>query len=234
MDPSWKKKADKETKEYQIIMVFLMIAFGCSGSPGLFFFIIAGLSLYRSDLIKAAWNRILPGEKIRFKPAIIIGFVLIGILCFLVQYDHYIESRNPPPSSNQNDYYSLHSATPSPSPRPNPTPQPTHSPMPTPSPTPYQPRDDDIGITYEEFMQGFEEYKRNGGSGYSSDTWGEDNTTNEVTGDLGMIVYWTPGGKSYHFSITCPSLSRSKEIYYSTLQEAINAGKTDPCNNCAY
>lgn len=36
MDPSWKKKADKETKEYQIIMVFLMIAFGCSGSPGLF------------------------------------------------------------------------------------------------------------------------------------------------------------------------------------------------------
>lgn len=91
-----------------------------------------------------------------------------------------------------------------------------------------------ISSSSEEFMQGFEEYKRNGGSGYSSDTWGEDNTTNEVTGDLGMIVYWTPVGKSYHFSITCPSLSRSKEIYYSTLQEAINAGKTDPCNNCAY
>lgn len=83
-------------------------------------------------------------------------------------------------------------------------------------------------------MQEFEEYKQNGSSGYSSDTWGEDNATNEVTGDLGITAYWTPNGKSYHFSITCPSLSRSKTIYSGTLQDAINAGKTDPCNNCAY
>lgn len=46
-------------------------------------------------------------------------------------------------------------------------------------------------------------------------------------------AYWTPNGKSYHFSSNCTSLKRSKNILSGTLQEALNAGKKDPCNLCA-
>lgn len=69
---------------------------------------------------------------------------------------------------------------------------------------------------------------------YSSERWGEDTTTIEITGDLSRTAYWTPRGKSYHFSRSCPSLSRSQNVKDGTLQEALDAGKTDPCNNCAY
>lgn len=67
----------------------------------------------------------------------------------------------------------------------------------------------------------------------SSGTWGESSTTNEITGSLDRKSYWVDGGKSYHFSSGCPSLSKSKNIREGTLQDALNAGKTDPCNNCA-
>lgn len=78
-----------------------------------------------------------------------------------------------------------------------------------------------------------------GGAGSSSGgktqagSWGETSTTNEITGSLDKPAYWVDGGKSYHFSQDCVSLSRSKNIRSGTLQDAINAGKTDPCNNCA-
>lgn len=63
--------------------------------------------------------------------------------------------------------------------------------------------------------------------------WGEESTTNEITGSLSKTAYWVTSGKSYHFSENCPSLSRSRNIQTGTLQDALNAGKTDPCNNCA-
>lgn len=63
--------------------------------------------------------------------------------------------------------------------------------------------------------------------------WGEESTTNEITGSLSKTAYWVTSGKSYHFSQNCPSLARSNNIQTGTLQEALNAGKTDPCNNCA-
>ena len=66
-----------------------------------------------------------------------------------------------------------------------------------------------------------------------SGKWGESSTTNEITGDLNRTAYWVSSGKSYHFSESCPSLSRSINIQTGTLQDALNAGKTDPCNNCA-
>lgn len=69
--------------------------------------------------------------------------------------------------------------------------------------------------------------------GNGGGSWGEDRTTNEITGDLNRTAYWTKSGKSYHFSKDCPSLSKSKSISSGTLQEALNVGKTDPCNNCA-
>lgn len=67
-----------------------------------------------------------------------------------------------------------------------------------------------------------------------SGRWGTDDTTDDVIGSLDETVYWVPDGKSYHFDSNCPSLSRSPEIYEGTLQEAIEEGKTDPCNNCAW
>lgn len=48
----------------------------------------------------------------------------------------------------------------------------------------------------------------------------------------GDTVYWTPSGKSYHATSECSTLSRSKTILSGTLDEAMAAGKTDPCNVC--
>lgn len=103
--------------------------------------------------------------------------------------------------------------TPEPTPTPTPKPTPTPTPKPTPTPTPKSP----------------------GGSsgGGNSGSWGNGSTTNEITGSLNRTAYWTPKGKSYHFSKSCPSLARSKTIRTGTLQDALNAGKKDPCNNCA-
>lgn len=67
----------------------------------------------------------------------------------------------------------------------------------------------------------------------TSGPWGEDETTDETIGSSSRTVYWVTNGKSYHFSRSCPSLSRSDEIERGTLQEARAAGKKDPCNNCA-
>lgn len=57
--------------------------------------------------------------------------------------------------------------------------------------------------------------------------------TGEITGSPEQTAYWTPGGKSYHFSQNCTSLKRSKTILSGTLQDALDANKTDPCNLCA-
>ena len=50
--------------------------------------------------------------------------------------------------------------------------------------------------------------------------------------DNSRIVYWVPNGKSYHYRKDCSTLSRSKTILSGTLQQALDAGKTDPCNVC--
>lgn len=42
-------------------------------------------------------------------------------------------------------------------------------------------------------------------------------------------VYWTPNGKSYHYSSACRTLARSKTILSGTLDES---GKYDPCDVC--
>lgn len=54
-------------------------------------------------------------------------------------------------------------------------------------------------------------------------------TTNEpAQGD--KIVYWTSGGKSYHYNKNCRTLSRSKNILEGSVSEC---PKTDPCDVCA-
>jgi len=54
---------------------------------------------------------------------------------------------------------------------------------------------------------------------------------NGYTGD----AYWTKYGHSYHFSLECQALrnSRRENIYSGTLQEALDANRTDPCDFCA-
>ncbi len=42
-------------------------------------------------------------------------------------------------------------------------------------------------------------------------------------------VYWTPNGKSYHTTKSCPTLSRSKTILSGTVAQS---GKKDPCDRC--
>lgn len=58
--------------------------------------------------------------------------------------------------------------------------------------------------------------------------------TDGITGALSTPTWWTPKGHSYHFSRSCPSLSRSSHVYNGTLSDALDAGKTDPCNICAH
>jgi hypothetical protein len=59
----------------------------------------------------------------------------------------------------------------------------------------------------------------------------EEADENGYTGD----AYWTKYGHSYHFSLDCQTLRNSKRenIYSGTLQEALDANRTDPCDFCA-
>ena len=45
----------------------------------------------------------------------------------------------------------------------------------------------------------------------------------------GGTVYWTPSGKVYHRSASCPTLSRSKTVYSGTVNES---GKSRCCKVC--
>lgn len=66
-------------------------------------------------------------------------------------------------------------------------------------------------------------------SSESSTTVVTPSTPNKNNAD--RIVYWTPKGKSYHFSKDCPTLSRSKTILSGPLSEC---PKSDPCDRCTY
>lgn len=52
-------------------------------------------------------------------------------------------------------------------------------------------------------------------------------TTPSTSND--RIVYWTPNGKSYHYTKDCPTLARSKTILSGPLSEC---PKSDPCDKC--
>jgi competence protein ComEC len=54
--------------------------------------------------------------------------------------------------------------------------------------------------------------------------------TSATAPDKDRIVYWTPNGKSYHYSKDCRTLSRSKTILSGPLSEC---PKSDPCDICA-
>ena len=56
--------------------------------------------------------------------------------------------------------------------------------------------------------------------------------TSTADQETAAVVYWTPNGKSYHNSHDCVTLKRSKTINQGLLNDALSAGKTDPCNVC--
>lgn len=53
--------------------------------------------------------------------------------------------------------------------------------------------------------------------------------------DFSGEVYWTRFGKSYHFNDECQTLqnTKSENFFAGTLEEAFEAGRTDPCDFCA-
>lgn len=46
-------------------------------------------------------------------------------------------------------------------------------------------------------------------------------------------AYWTVWGHSYHFNKDCQTLLRSATVYDGTVNQAFEAGRTDPCDFCA-
>jgi beta-lactamase superfamily II metal-dependent hydrolase len=69
----------------------------------------------------------------------------------------------------------------------------------------------------------------NSSSNTNSTSNNNSTTTNEpAQGD--RIVYWTSGGKSYHYDKNCPTLKKSKNILSGKASEC---PKTDPCDKCA-
>lgn len=61
----------------------------------------------------------------------------------------------------------------------------------------------------------------------NSSNAGSSNTTSSSSNS--GTVYWTPNGKSYHTTKSCPTLSRSKTILEGTIEQS---GKYDPCDKC--
>lgn len=50
--------------------------------------------------------------------------------------------------------------------------------------------------------------------------------------DIDAVVYWVSGGKVYHSTDKCPALARSTNIKAGTVEQAIAAGKKNPCKDC--
>lgn len=48
----------------------------------------------------------------------------------------------------------------------------------------------------------------------------------------GEAVYYTQFGKSYHLDPDCRALKNSSVVYEGTIEEALDAGRNDPCDFC--
>jgi len=81
-------------------------------------------------------------------------------------------------------------------------------------------------VKYAEYFAKYEAEARENNRGL----WALEEKTKSQ--NLDRIVYWTPNGKFYHYSKECQTLQRSKVIRQGTLREALDAGKSNPCNYC--
>ena len=57
---------------------------------------------------------------------------------------------------------------------------------------------------------------------------------NSTVAEIGTntTVYYTQWGKSYHLNPDCQALKRSSLIFEGTIEDALNAGRNDPCDFC--
>lgn len=69
----------------------------------------------------------------------------------------------------------------------------------------------------------------NQGEGSSETTTNYDEDEEESNNSENPIVYWTDGGKSYHYDSNCSALKNSKNIRIGNLSEC---PKKDPCDRC--
>lgn len=60
------------------------------------------------------------------------------------------------------------------------------------------------------------------------------NAPSSSSSSSSRVVYYTPSGKSYHYDKNCRTLSRSKTILQTTLEEALKSTHSDPCDVCAH
>ncbi len=60
----------------------------------------------------------------------------------------------------------------------------------------------------------------------------EEEMTQTITEYSGDTVYYTRFGKSYHLNPDCQALQNSSIVFEGTIQEALDAGRHDPCDFC--
>ena len=60
--------------------------------------------------------------------------------------------------------------------------------------------------------------------------YSEDELTRDENGNI--VVWWTQYGKSFHLDENCYHIADSATKTSGTLEEAIEAGRTDPCDHC--
>lgn len=90
--------------------------------------------------------------------------------------------------------------------------------------------DSDSTLAKEEDNSALIDDEENEESNIYSNTVVESESTQEPdVNESSETVYWTPKGKSYHTTKSCPTLSRSKVINSGTIDQS---GKYDPCDRC--
>lgn len=90
--------------------------------------------------------------------------------------------------------------------------------------------DSDATLAQKEDNSAFIDDEENEEINVYSDTVVESESTQEPdANESSETVYWTPKGKSYHTTKSCPTLSRSKIINSGTIDQS---GKYDPCDRC--
>lgn len=72
-------------------------------------------------------------------------------------------------------------------------------------------------------------YASESGQTNTSSTIGNDTAKPVPSNNGDRVVYWTEGGKSYHYDQNCSTLSRSKNILQGPLSQC---PKSDPCDKC--
>ena len=89
-------------------------------------------------------------------------------------------------------------------------------------------KDEFDNVNPDEYNSNLQSNTSNSSSNNSTSSSNKNNSS-ASSSNSSAKVYWTPGGKSYHTTKDCSTLSRSKTILEGTIQES---GKNDACDRC--